>query len=198
MKRLLGLLAGLGAVGAPVAGFCCPPRVVSYQQQQQQTYVAPVAAYAVPLVVPHYSATYTPAPEQPPPAAAPAGGDDATAAIRELSEAVRQLRAELAQMRGAAGLPPGAQAMPQAVTTPDTPAVAMLRVACASCHTADKNPKGNLAMFATAGSAPTPLNPAQQRKVLSKVASGEMPKSPRPPLSDAQRKLIAQWVESLP
>lgn len=151
--RRLGVLSILlvGMIATASAGDChqgvCATPTI-------QTIVTPAA-----LTLPIYGAAYQPT---------AAGNDDETKVLlKTLIDEVKALRADLAKT-------PSGQ--PSALAVPGVDPVAVLKTACASCHTGEKA-KGGFLIYTDKGES-VKLSPADRREMTKRISNGNMPPPP--------------------
>ncbi len=187
--RVLGVLTILAALGLYATAEACPPVVVRRAVYVAPTYAAPVVAsvvqtYAVPVVVPLYTAGY-------------AGADQGTAAllaeIRQLREAVRGMQ----QQQGGDAQPFQAKGQsPPPMPPANGPAAApqdggLLQQRCGACHS-NGNAKGGVRMFD--GGKRVALAPEKLGDAIEAVVKGTMPKNAR--LTDTEvRAVLAELIK---
>jgi mono/diheme cytochrome c family protein len=147
---LAGMIATASAGDCPNGGVCLTPTV--------QTVVTPVATA---ITLPIYGAAYQPV--------AASADDDTKALLKALIDEVRALRADLA--KGAPTGQPSALAVPKEVDP-----VAVLKTACAACHTGEKS-KGGFLIYTDKGES-VKLSPADRREMTKRIANGNMPPPP--------------------
>ncbi len=185
--RVLGVMSLLAALGVYATAEACPPVVVRRAVYVAPTYAAPVVAsvvqtYAVPVVVPLYTAGY-------------AGQDQGTAAL--LAE-IRQLRAAVQEMQqgGVEFLKGRAPPQPPSMPPANGPAGAvpdsgLLGTHCGACHSGG-TAKGGVRMF-EAGKR-LPLAPEKLGDAIEAVVKGTMPKNKR--LTDTEvRAVLAELIK---
>ncbi len=153
-----------------------PPPQPVYQQPQQQIYQPPQQQVQQQQVQQQ-------AVEQP-------VGDCCSQLVAELAK----LRSEIAALRGAPPIASAPGQLPPNAALP--PGANLMTARCAQCHTAGKNPKGELELFAADGK-PLPLSLQYKNRILRRVNNGTMP--PREgggPLSDAEKAGIAELLKT--